>query len=141
MARLLDFLEDRLGLVTIWRQSMSQKRPPKGCIVVNVYSRVLEAQYPSGPKRFGRIFRGSTGRDHLWILAAELEALAKGEMPQALKMRIARFHLIDNTRGEPPMWRREEIEACELDLRPAIDKNAAFEIHGNHSTDKRIRRY
>ena len=30
MARLLDFLEDRLGLVTIWRESMSQKRPPKG---------------------------------------------------------------------------------------------------------------
>lgn len=30
MRQLLDFLEDRLGLVTLWRESMSEKRPPRG---------------------------------------------------------------------------------------------------------------
>ena len=29
---------------------------------------------------------------------------------------MARFHLIDNTRGEPPMWSKEEIRACKLTL-------------------------
>ncbi len=30
MRRLLDFLDDRLGLVNVWRSSMSEKRPPAG---------------------------------------------------------------------------------------------------------------
>jgi hypothetical protein len=30
---------------------------------------------------------------------------------------MARFHLVDNTRGEPPMWRPDQIHAAEATLR------------------------
>lgn len=30
--------------------------------------------------------------------------------------RMLRFHLTDNTRGEPPMWRREDIRSQEMTL-------------------------
>jgi hypothetical protein len=35
----------------------------------------------------------------------------------SLQERIARFHLVDNTRGEPPMWKKEEIRQVDLQLR------------------------
>ena len=40
----------------------------------------------------------------------EHAALAKGQLSKSLLKRIARFHLIDNTRGEPPMWKDNEIK-------------------------------
>jgi hypothetical protein len=33
-----------------------------------------------------------------------------------LAHRIARFHLVDNTRGEPPMWENDDIKLIELSL-------------------------
>jgi hypothetical protein len=64
-----------------------------------------------------QIFQESVSRDNLWITAAEHKALARGEVPEPLRQRIARFHLVDNTRGEPPMWREDEIRSIELRLR------------------------
>ena len=29
-------------------------------------------------------------------------------------MRLARFHLVDNTRGEPPMWRPVDVKKIDL---------------------------
>jgi hypothetical protein len=31
-------------------------------------------------------------------------------------VRLARFHLVDNTRGEPPHWSKEQIRSLELKL-------------------------
>ena len=39
----------------------------------------------------------------------------RGELLDSLKRRIARFHLIDNTRGEPDMW--DDADIRKLDLR------------------------
>src|SRR5204862_6071869 len=33
-----------------------------------------------------------------------------------IAMRLVRFHLIDNTRGEPPAWRRDEVRSIDLTL-------------------------
>src|SRR5690606_36489983 len=63
--------------------------------------------------------RSATGRDHLWITASEIAALREGRVERSLALRIARFHLIDNTRGEPPMWDADEVERLDLELRPA----------------------
>jgi len=38
----------------------------------------------------------------------------------SLQQRIARFHLVDNTRGEPPMWQPEEIRDCQIKLNDGI---------------------
>src|SRR5207244_1123336 len=66
----------------------------------------------------------AAARDHLWLTADEVQALVpaqprKGallQVPRRVAERILRFHLVDNTRGEPPMWRREEIRTQELKL-------------------------
>ena len=93
-------------------------RPPKGGLVVRVRAKVIGGYEPTD-NHWKAIFQSALSRDNLWMSAAEHQALARGEFPPSLATRIARFHLVDNTRGEPPMWEPEEI------------KSAAFEInHG-----------
>jgi hypothetical protein len=91
-------------------------KPPTGGLVVRVTSKVLGG-YEKTDNEYRRIFQASLGRDNLWIRAAEHTALAKGELPKSLLRRIARFHLVDNTRGEPPMWDNNEIKKLEGVLR------------------------
>jgi hypothetical protein len=86
---------------------------PEGGLTVTVTSKVLADREETDDKRT-KIFQSSLGRDNLWIRKDEHDAIVKGNLLESLKRRIARFHLIDNTRGEPPMWEGEEI--CKLDL-------------------------
>ena len=87
-------------------------KPPKGGLVVRVTSKVLGG-YEEPENEWRRIFQTSLGRDNLWISANEHSVLAKGQLPQSLLKRLARFHLVDNTRGEPPMWNDNEIKKLE----------------------------
>jgi hypothetical protein len=92
------------------------RKPPEGGAVVDVFARILEAEWPPAKDEWQAKFRESIGRDHLWITSGELAALARGEIAPALASRIARYHLIDNTRGEPPMWAASEVRKCDLSL-------------------------
>jgi hypothetical protein len=89
--------------------------PPEGGLVVDVNVKVLGGYDPKDPKT--KRFRESIGRDHLWLRRDEAEALAKGTLPESVVRRIARYHLVDNTRGEPPMWRPDEIKKLDVALR------------------------
>jgi hypothetical protein len=90
----------------------------EGGIVLDVFSRVIEARWPPARDSWDEIPRSSTGRDHLWVRKSEVGELVLGRMPESLVRRIARFHLIDNTRGEPPLWRSREVRAAEIKLTP-----------------------
>ena len=90
------------------------RTPPRGGLVVRVNAKVLGG-YEHTDDEWRRIFQSALSRDNLWIRRDEHEAVVRGELPESLKRRIARFHLVDNTRGEPPMWEGDEI--CKLDLR------------------------
>ena len=92
------------------------RKLPAGGAVVDVFARILGADWPLAKDEWQAKFRESIGRDHLWITGSELTALARGEFAATLASRIARFHLIDNTRGEPPMWAAGEVRECELAL-------------------------
>ena len=72
--------------------------------------------YKATTDRWRRIFQTSLSRDNLWISDSERQALVRGEIPASLQKRIARFHLVDNTRGEPPMWQEAEIRKIEMKL-------------------------
>jgi hypothetical protein len=91
------------------------RAPPEGGLVVKVTSKVLGG-YEKSTKRNVEIFQESLGRDNLWIEADEAKALIAGAFPDSLKKRIASYHLVDNTRGEPPWWRRDEIRTIDLEL-------------------------
>lgn len=89
--------------------------PPKGGLVIRVRAKVL-AGYEPTDNRFRRIFQTSLSRDNLWVTRREHEALTRGMIPATLQSRIARYHLVDNTRGEPPMWRPQEIRRLDMKL-------------------------
>ncbi len=90
--------------------------PPAGGLVVRVHGRVL-AGYPEPKDDWERIKQSALSRDNLWLTRDEHEALVRGELPDSLVRRLARFHLVDATRGEPPMWRDEEVRALDVKLR------------------------
>ncbi|MBI2808610.1 MAG: hypothetical protein HYX68_26780 [Planctomycetes bacterium] len=105
---------------------------PKGAVIVNVHARILDRQddfYCHGTCRFPGGQRAS--HDHLWIRAEELRALMPANprqgqeiaIPAKLIYRIARYHLVDNTRGEPPMWTRRDVRKADMKLMiESIDK-------------------
>ena len=91
-------------------------KPPEGGLVVRVQSKVLGG-YEKTEDRWRKIFQDTLSRDNLWVTKDEQDALAVGRVPPALQKRIARYHLVDNTRGEPPMWKADEIRSIEFSLK------------------------
>ena len=85
--------------------------PPADGLIVEVTSKVLSGYPDTGRPKF---WEESLGRDHLWIRKDEADELVKGRFPQSLARRIARYHLVDNTRGEPPMWEASEVKSLSL---------------------------
>src|SRR5262245_41217780 len=61
-------------------------------------------------------WKTSMGREHLWIRKDEVQALVKGELPESLKKRIVRYHLVDNTRGTPTGWTENDVKKVEIKL-------------------------
>jgi len=100
---------------------------PEGSAVVDVYTRILDADWPATEDTLDRTFQRAVGRDHLWILRDEIDALARGTVPSTLARRLARFHLVDGTRGEPPMWWRDHLEVCSISL---VEENGASRLRG-----------
>jgi len=94
--------------------------PPEGGLILDVFTRI--------PRSAGSDEKWTpnhaTGRDHMWLTREEWRALlparwekgARAAVPRAVAERLIRFHLVDNVRGEPPMWRAEEVRQGELAL-------------------------
>lgn len=85
---------------------------PADAVVVHVTSRMVSGDkgWP-GPERWGR--------DNMWVRADEVAAMAKGELPDSLKKRIARCHLINTTGGHltsGAMWKPDHVKRIEMRL-------------------------
>src|SRR5262249_4674127 len=95
---------------------------PEGGVVVAVTTRVLGGQDPIKSAKatlaydMEKAWKTSLGREHLWLRKDEALALAKGDLPKSVKTRIARYHLVDNTRGTPTGWAASEIRKLEMTL-------------------------
>ena len=118
------------------------RQPPRGGVILNVYTRILDHD------AHGELCKGTckttggdrTARDHLWltksdwqsILPARLHRGATFSLPEPVADRLIRFHLTDNTRGEPPFWRREEIRSrkLELTLEDLTESKARLRLEG-----------
>lgn len=87
---------------------------PAGGLVVRVNTKILGG-YDAPASEHERMVQEGVGRDNLWISQAEHAALADGKIEESLLRRVARFHCVDNTCGEPPMWEAEEIRSLSLD--------------------------
>lgn len=88
-------------------------QPPTGGLILRVNSLVLGGYQPANDWR--AVFHDAIGRDNVWITASEKRKLIdwvenRGDVPEKVLARVLRFHLIDNTRGEPPHWKTEELK-------------------------------
>ena len=108
-------------------------KPPEGGLVVRVQTKVLGG-YEETEDRWQKIFHNALSRDNLWVTKEEQDALAAGRVPAALQKRIARYHLVDNTRGEPPMWKADEIRSIEFSLK---DGRLSGGVHLETASGKR----
>jgi hypothetical protein len=113
------------------------RTPPEGGLVLRSFTRILDRG--KGGFVCGRC--ESTGgdraaRDHVWLTRDEARALVpadarKGqrvEFPAAVAQRLLRFHLLDNTRGEPDSWRAEDVRRHELSWAVTSVTDAAVEM-------------
>ena len=90
-------------------------KPPNGGLVVRVQAKILSGYEPTD-NAWRKIFQSAISRDNLWISKEEHDAIASGNIPEIVQRRIARFHLVDNTRGEPPMWRSNEVIQVDIKI-------------------------
>ena len=104
------------------------RRPPKGGLILNVYARILDKD----AKSEGDLCRGicqfqggdRASHDHLWLTEEDWKALIPATakagdsvpMPPRVLLRLLRFHLVDNTRGEPNFWGRREVRSHAFQL-------------------------
>jgi hypothetical protein len=120
------------------------RTPPPGALIVDVTTRQLDRAGGQVCKCTGKPGSGTeAARDHLWITEAEWRAFAPAganagdryPLPATLAQRLLRFHLVDNTRGEPIFWQPREaggaitltvIEATEAAVRLRLDGRAAL---------------
>jgi hypothetical protein len=98
------------------------KTPPANGLILRVHSKVLSGYESTDQEDFRLdIFQSAIGRDNAWFHEKDKTELMDwigdgGEMPKHLAQRIARYHLIDNTRGEPPRWTAEEIKSLSITI-------------------------
>ncbi len=104
----------------IEEQSLDPKyvrNPPSGGLMLRVYTKVLGGYEPANDWRTA--FQEAIGRDNAWFTKEEKSQLIRsiksgGELPRVFAERLARFHLNDNTRGEPDRWTRDDIKQLNL---------------------------
>jgi hypothetical protein len=93
---------------------------PAAVTVADVFTKVLGGYAPckskEGSLRYSleKAWQNGIGRDHLWIRKDEVDALENGTLPDSLKNRIGRFHLVDDSRGTPLWWKAGEIRKVEM---------------------------
>lgn len=103
------------------------RTPPRDGLILTVYTRILDeddkGEFCKG--KCGTVGGDLAARDHLWLTKAEWQSLIpttakpgdQFPLPAKIATRLARFHLLDNTRGEPPMWRADEVRKLDVSLK------------------------
>lgn len=112
---------------------------PKGTQVVKVYTRALVEKDGILQAAVADQTTFLTAVDHLWLTPADIDNLHTfskgGVFPPNLSLKIARYHLRDNTRGEPRAWAAEEVKTFTLSKSTNGSLEGIFKIE---STDSKL---
>jgi hypothetical protein len=117
-------------------EAQYDRRLPTGAQVVTVHTRVLKrgpaGEYirlgpDDGAQDTPYAHRGfGAAVDHFWLRTEDVHALLQavplsgvGEsvaMPPPIAQRLVRYHVVDNTRGEPSFWTLDQVKGSALRL-------------------------
>jgi hypothetical protein len=112
--------------------------PPEGGVVVEVSSKLIEAEWRQSNVERLKMIRDAVGRDRLWITKGELQELLRGALPDSLMERVIRYHLIDNTRGVASYWQPSSLK--ELALKTSRE-NGQLKVDGSLRLEEGDRHY
>jgi hypothetical protein len=134
------------------RDAKYDRTPPPGGLILKVFTRVLEAKAegtwervppPTTTPDAPVSHRGYlAARDHCWIQASEIVALTppagaapgtRHPLPDLIVRRLIGQHFFDNTRGEPPFWKPQDIKTAALEA-VALGGDA-WEMHGTFAME------
>jgi len=118
------------------------RTPPEDGVILEVFTRALvsgENGYSAWNGNEGDEPGTQSARDHMWLKKEEWKALLQAgrsassredaaDIPKRLACRLIRFHLVDSTRGEPPMWNLNEMKSYEMTIYQM--KDGGFRING-----------
>lgn len=119
------------------------RTPPEGALILRAYTRILDRDEKKNYVKGECKFTGGdkAARDHLWLKKAEWQSLIPADpkkgasfaMPETLARRLCRFHLVDNTRGEPEYWRSEQVRKMDLKwtVKDVSDGELSLELIGS----------
>jgi hypothetical protein len=119
------------------------RQPPAGGLVLNVFTRILDLDDAGKYSRGSCDFPGGElpGRDRMWLKRSEWQRLVpatakQGDhfaMPAAVTERLLRYHLVDDTRGEPSFWEAKEVRKKRLTwtVEEANDKELRLRLDGS----------
>lgn len=99
---------------------------PAGTLTVRTIARITPMPEGCSDKNSG------IGRDHYWLFPDDVrEVLSRKSdtfaMPAQMARRIARFHLVDDVRGEPTRWRYDDIRVLDIQMTRLSDGVYRFE--------------
>jgi hypothetical protein len=119
----------KAGAVTVEDHGRPDPRysrtPPTGGLIVKAYTRILDYKNDAYCKGACKTTGGDkAARDHLWLTADEVKSLVPEKAEAGFKYalapkvaeRITRYHLVDNTRGEPFHWTKQEVRSKRFTL-------------------------
>lgn len=107
---------------------------PKGTQVIKVYTRALEEKDGTLKAAAANESTFLTAVDHLWFTPSDIKKLqTPSDFPRDLALRLARFHLRDNTRGEPRAWNKNEVKTIELSISKDGQLTGKFHIESENS--------
>jgi hypothetical protein len=100
------------------------RAPPTEGLVLNVHARILDRDDKGDCHKGSCDSAGGdlSARDHLWLTKPDWQSLMpknvktgdRFPMPASIAQRIARFHMVDDTRGEPRFWSSEQVRRAEV---------------------------
>ena len=113
------------------------RQPPAGGMVAEVFCKILLENDALSKAVKIRPSNAGVGRDRFWITAEETHAMSPSQavvgrsfpVPSSVVMRLARFHLVDNTRGQSNPWAAKDLIHRQAELEVVRVQNNEVTLH------------
>ncbi len=131
LARGLDGYRKLPPIESVIEAGAPVRQLPSDVFVARSHSRITPL--PAGSPAVN----GAPGRDHFWIYADEQkEIIENSRIPDSVIGRLIRYHMVDNVRGLPEHWLREEVREFQFESNKVSANTIQFSGTFDSRTDQ-----